>query len=94
VGGVGGSCLRRAEYACGCDCSHGLACGYSRALAGGCSRALFGGAAACTVRHDAGGLGKAERDGTVSVPRRGEWERNFAYAVRDSGEAQRRFADG
>jgi len=37
-------------------------------------------------------LGKQKRDGTVSVPRRGEWERNFAYAVRDSGEAQRRFA--
>jgi len=92
VGDVGGGCLRRAEYAEGRPRAH--ACGCSRAHACGQPRALFGGAAACAVRHDAGGLGKAERDGTVSVSGRGEWEWNFANAIRDSGEAQRRCADG
>jgi hypothetical protein len=98
MGGVGGGCLRRAEYACGssrghaCESSRDHACGSSRSHVR--SRALFGGAAACAVRHDAGSLGKVERDGTVSDSGRGEWEWNFANAVCGSGEARRHSADG
>jgi hypothetical protein len=103
VDGVGRDCLRRAEHSrvqpraglCGYGWDYafgyGWDYGWDCAVARGCgrSRAVLRGTATGAVRHNDGGAGEGERDPAVSVSRRGERERRFAYTIRGPGESER-----